>query len=58
MSLVFEKVNPKLNTNANESLHTEVARVANKNTLGPKKGMKQEYHMLIFIIMNQSNVPF
>lgn len=38
MSLVFEKDNPKLNTNANESLHAEVARVANKNTPWPKEG--------------------
>ena len=54
MSQVFEKVNPVLNTNANESLHAEVARVANKNTPWSKEG----YEARVSYAYLHHNEPF
>ncbi len=54
LSLVFDKVNPKLNTNANESLHAEVAKVANKNTPWSKEG----YEARVFYAYLHHNEPY
>ena len=35
---IFDKVDPTLNTNANESLHASTARIADKNTPWSKEG--------------------
>lgn len=38
MQSIFDKVDPALNTNANESLHASTVRIADKNTPWSKEG--------------------